>query len=104
MTITDYLSSQIKYLEEEKERLKEYIAPQYHDTINTLNYKYLMGQYKKEFEITNEIVINALEKHENAQLINMYKISKLLPDYLVDLEKELTKYIRNSCIKIFERE
>ena len=32
----------------------------------------------------------------------MYKISKLLPDYLVDLEKELTKYIRNSCIKIFE--
>jgi len=102
MAILDYLSTQIKYLEEENERLKEYIAPQYHDTINKLNYKYLMGQYKKEFEITNEVIMKALEKHENTQLINMYQISKLLPDYLDDIEKELTKYIKNSCKKFFE--
>ena len=64
MTIPDYLSSQAKYLEEEKERLKEYIDPKYHDKINAINYQYLLDQYKEEFEITDVMVMKALEKQE----------------------------------------
>ena len=101
MTVPEYLSSQIKYLEEEKERLKEYIEPRFHDKINAVNYQYLLGQYNEEFKITDEMIMKALEKQENDQLINMYKISKLLPEYLNDIEKEFTKYIRNSCEKLF---
>ena len=99
MAIPDYLSSEMKYLKEEKERLNEYVDREYHNKINAINYQYLFGQYKKEF--TNEMIMEALENQEKEQLFNFYNLSILFPEYLNNIEKEFTKYIRNSCEKFF---
>ena len=105
MSISDYLSTQIKYLEEEKERLKEIIMPidqEKIDKITTINFQYLFGQFKNEFEFTNERFIKALEEQDNDQLNIMYKISKIFPDYLNIIEEELIKYIKNKCEESFK--
>ena len=38
MSLSEYILSQIKFLEEENERLNEYINLKYHNEINELNY------------------------------------------------------------------
>ena len=88
MTVPEYLSSQIKYLEEEKERLNEYIDPIYHDKINAVNYQYLFGQFKEKFEITDEMVEKDSEKQENSQI----QIIQKYQNYII--QSTLTKIMK----------
>ena len=39
-SVFEFILSQLNYLEEEKERQKEYINEKYHDNINKINYQY----------------------------------------------------------------
>jgi len=90
MTISEYLSSQLKYLEEEKERLNEYIDPRYHEKINAVNYQYLFGQFKEKFEITDEMVAKDSEKQENSQL----EIIQKYQNYII--QSTLTKIMKST--------
>ena len=90
MTIPEYLSSQLKYLEEEKERLNEYIDPRYHEKINAVNYQYLFGQFKEKFQITDEMVAKDSEKQENSQL----EIIQKYQNYII--QSTLTKIMKST--------
>ena len=48
MSIYEYCISEIKYLDEENKRQKEFINPKYHLKINKINHKYLIGDHAEE--------------------------------------------------------
>ena len=48
MPASKYILSQLKYLNEETIRQKEYINSRYHSKINEINYKYLIGENAEE--------------------------------------------------------
>ena len=48
MSAPEYVTSQLKYLNEETIRQNEYINPKYHPKINEINHKYLIGENAEE--------------------------------------------------------
>ena len=51
MSAPEYILSQLKYLDEEYERQKEFINPIFHDRINKINYQCLIGNHMKTIAI-----------------------------------------------------
>ena len=50
MPLSEYILSQITFIEEENERLIEYINPKYHNDIKELEYQYLIANALKEYD------------------------------------------------------
>ena len=62
MSAPEYVSSQLKYLDEELERKNEYINPKYHSAIDTINYECLIGGVMNELAEKGIKVKNMLEE------------------------------------------
>ena len=102
MSAPEYVLSQLKYLDEEYEREKEFIHEKYHDRINKLNYEHLIGTHMKEIASMDTGIKNMLETKNDIQLTNLYKLFKLYPASLKEITEEFQPYIKNRGNVIYE--
>ena len=64
MPLSEYILSQITFIEEENERLIEYINPKYHNDIKELEYQYLIVNALKEYGSVEIYIKNLLESED----------------------------------------
>ena len=102
MSAPEYVLSQLRYLEEEKERQHEYINYQYHGRINQLNYQHLIGDVMQELSDMDTGVKNMLETKKDDELNNIYKLFKLFPRSLNEITNRFDPYIRNRGKLLYE--
>ena len=102
MSAPEYVLSQLKYLDEEYEREKEFIHEKYHERINKLNYEHLIGTHMKEIASMDTGIKNMLETKNDIQLTNLYKLFKLYPASLTEITEEFQPYIKNRGNVIYE--
>ena len=82
MPLSKYILSQIKFLEEENERINEYINPKYHKRIHEINYQYLIINILENYGSLEIVIKNLLKSEDYESLINLSKLSKLIPNDL----------------------
>ena len=102
MSSPEYILSQLKYLDEEYERENEFIHPKYHERINKINYKNLIGAHMKEVASMDTGIKNMLETKNDIQLTNLYKLFKLYPESLLEITDEFQPYIKRRGNAIYE--
>ena len=102
MSAPEYILSQLKYLDEEYEREKEFINPKYHALINKINYKYLIGTHMKTIADMDTGIKKMLETKNTEQLEKLYKLFKLFPDSLKEITDKFQPYIKARGNTIYE--
>ena len=102
MSAPEYVLSQLKYLDEEYEREREFIHEKYHERINKINYEHLIGTHMKEIASMDTGIKNMLETKNDIQLTNLYKLFKLYPASLNEITEEFQPYIKNRGNVIYE--
>ena len=104
MPLSKYILSQIKFLEEENERINEYINPKYHNKINELNYQYLIINGLENYGSMEIVIKNLLKSEDYESLINLSKLSKLIPNDLDPIAPVFASFIRNKYNEKFNNE
>ena len=104
MSITEYILSELAYLEKEDIILDNYIAPQYHKKINEINYKYLITNALEEIIPLDNNVKDLLLSEKYEQKNNLYKLIKLIPKSIDPIISEFDIYIKNKYNEIFKDE
>ena len=102
MSAPEYILSQLKYLDEEYERQKEFINPIFHDRINKINYQCLIGNHMKTIADMDTGINKMLETKNDAQLTQLYKLFKLFPDSLKEITEKFQPYIKSRGNAIYE--
>ena len=82
----------MKYLEEEKERLKDYINEKYHDNINKINYQYLLENVEDLVNMDNGIAF-MFENRKKDELKKAYELLKLYEPSLNILKEAFISFI-----------
>ena len=102
MSAPEYVLSQLRYLDEEYEREREFIHEKYYERINKINYEHLIGTHMKEIASMDTGIKNMLETKNDIQLTNLYKLFKLYPTSLNEITEEFQPYIKNRGNVIYE--
>ena len=102
MSAPEYILSQLKYIDEEYERQKEFINPIFHDRINKINYECLIGNHMKTIADMDTGINKMLETKNDAQLTKLYKLFKLYPESLKEITEKFQPYIKNRGNVIYE--
>ena len=102
MSAPEYIVSQLKYLDEEYERQKEFINPIFHSKINSINYEYLIGKHMVEIANMDTGINKMLETKNDAQLTQLYKLFKLYDASLKQITDKFQPYIKDRGNAIYE--
>ena len=92
----------MKYLEEEKERQKEYITQKYHNKINHINYQYLLENLKDLVNMDNGIAF-MFENRKKDELKKAYELLKLYEPSLNILKEAFIFYMKKKCEELKEK-
>ena len=98
-SVYEYILSILKYLEEEKEREKEYINEIFHDKINKINYQYLLENAEELVKMNNGIAF-MFENRKKDELQKVYELFKLYEPSLNILKEAFKSYIETKCEEI----
>ena len=102
MSAPEYIASQLKYLSEEKNREDEYINPIFHDEINKINYKYLVGENAEELGKMDTGISYMFTNKRTEELKKAYKLISLYPDSLIIIRSAFSPYIKKRGEEINE--
>ena len=102
LSAPEYIVSQLKYLDEEYERQREFINEKFHNKINDINYQNLIGDHMKEIASMDTGIKKMLETKNDVQLTNLYKLFKLYPASLVEITEEFQPYIKSRRNTLYE--
>ena len=98
----EFILSQLKYIEEEKERQREYINEKYNDSINKINYQFLLGNVEELIRMDNGIA-SMFENKKKDELKKAYELLKLYEPSLNILKEAFVSYIKNKCEEFKEK-
>ena len=98
----EFILSQLKYLEEEKERQNEYINKKYHDSLNKINYHYLFENVEKLVKMDNGIDF-MLENRKKDELKKVYELLKLYEPSLNVLKEAFVSFMKKKCEELKEK-
>lgn len=101
-SVIEFILSQLKYLEEEKERLKDYINEKYHDNINKINYQYLLENVEDLVNMDNGIAF-MFENRKKDELKKAYELLKLYEPSLNILKKAFISYMKKNVKELNEK-
>ena len=102
MSAPEYITSQLKYLSEEKKREDEYINPKFYDKINKINYKYLVGENAEELGKMDTGISYMFTNKRTEELKKAYKLISLYPDSLKVIISAFSPYIKKRGEEINE--
>ena len=90
----EYIISQLKYLDEENARKSDYINPNYHNYIDKINHKILIGENAEELAKMDTGISYMFTNKRNDELIKAYDLISLHPESLKVIADALHAYIR----------
>ena len=102
MSAQEYIESQLKYIEEEKQRQNEYINPIFHNEINNINYKYLVGEKAAELGKMDTGIPYMFNNKRTEELKKAYKLISLYPSCLNVIITSFQPYIKKRGEEINE--
>ena len=94
MSATEYITAQLKYLEEEKFRQNQFINPKYHSRINDINYKYLIGENAQELGRMESGFPQMFTNNKIEELKNAFKLLNFFPKSLTVMTTAFQYYIK----------
>ena len=94
MSANEYIVSQLKYLHEENIRKNEYISHIYHDKIDKINYKFLIGENAEELAKMDTGISYMLTNKRNDELKRAYDLISLYPQSLIIIINAFQPYIK----------
>ena len=89
----EFILSQLNYLQEEKDRQKEYINEKYHDSLNKINYKYLLENAENLIKMDNGIN-SMLENNKKDELKKAFELFKLYEASLNVLKEAFVSFMK----------
>ena len=92
----------MQYLEEEKERQKEYINEKYHDNINNINYQNLLENVEQLVNMDNGIAF-MFENRKKDELKKAYELLKLYKPSLNILKEAFISYMKKKYEELKEK-
>ena len=100
-TVFEFILSQLKYLEEEKERQKDYINEKYHDIINKVNYQYLLENVEQL--VKKEGIAYMFENRKKDELKKAYELFKLYEPSLNILKEAFISFVKKKYEELKEK-
>ena len=100
-TIFEFILSQLKYLEEEKERQEDYINVKYHDIINKVNYQYLLENVEEL--VKKEGIAYMFENRKKDELKKAYELFKLYEPSLNVLKEAFISFMKKKYEELKEK-
>ena len=94
MSAPEYITSQLKYLDEETIRQNEYINPKYHPKINEINHKYLIGENAEELARMDTGIPYMFATKRNEELKKTFQLFKLWEQSLNVITNAFMPYIK----------
>ena len=94
MSAPEYITSQLKYLDEETIRQNEYINPKYHPKINEINHKYLIGENAEELARMDTGIPYMFATKRNEELKKTFQLFKLWEQSLNVITTAFMPYIK----------
>ena len=94
-SIPEFITIQLKFLEEEKERQKEVINEIFIKELNELIYKKIIEDNMKEIIEKESGLKDMLKNNKNEELTNLYELFKLHEPSLKELAKIFVEYVEN---------
>jgi hypothetical protein len=94
MSAPEYISSQLKYLDEEKKREEEYINSIFHNSINSINYTHLVGEIAEELGKMDTGIPYMFLNKRNEELKKAYQLISLYPKSLSVITTAFQPYIK----------
>ena len=94
MSAPEYITSQLKYLDEENIRKSEYINPKYHPIIDKINHKYLIGENAEELARMDTGIPYMFATKRNDELKKTFQLFKLWEQSLNVITNAFMPYIK----------
>ena len=94
MSAPEYITSQLKYLNEENIRENEYINPIFHNEINKINYQFLIGENADELGKMDTGIPYMFENKRTDELTKAYQLFNLYPISLKVITNAFQPYIK----------
>ena len=94
MSAPEYISSQLKYIDEEKKREEEYINPIFHKLINSINYTHLVGEVAEELGKMDTGIPYMFLNKRNEELKKAYQLINNYPKSLSVIASAFQPYIK----------
>ena len=94
MSAPEYITSQLKYLNEENIRENEYINPIFHNEINKINYQFLIGENADELGKMDTGIPYMFENKRTDELTKAYQLFNLYPVSLKVITNAFQPYIK----------
>ena len=94
MSAAEYIKSQLKYLNEENVRKKEYINSDFHQKIDSINYLNLIGKHAEELGKMDTGIPYMFQNKRTEELKQAYELMKLYPDSLKVITNAFLPYIK----------
>ena len=100
-TVFEFILSQLKYLEEEKERQEEYMNVKYHNIINKVNYQYLLENVEQL--VKKEGIAYMFENRKKDELKKAYELFKLYEPSLNVLKEAFVSFVKKKYEELKEK-
>ena len=94
MSAPEYIASQLKYINEEYVRESEYINSAFHQKINEINYKNLIGENAEELGRMDTGFLYMFQNKRNEELKKAYQLISLYPKSLSVITNAFQPYIK----------
>ena len=102
MSAPEYIASELKYLNEEKNRQKEFINKIFHEKIDKINYENLIKSNAQEIGKMDTGIPYMFKNKKTEELKQAYQLFKLYPDSLQVITEAFQPYIKQRGEEITE--
>ena len=100
-SVSEYVKSALKYINEEYERENAYINIKFHEDINHINYEYLIENNMNKIAEMDTGIKNMLQTKKKDELSEVYKLFTLFPESLKLIMKSLREYIKERLTALY---
>ena len=97
----EYVKCELKYLEEEEEREKNYINKVYHNDINNINYEYLIRKNMQTLVEMDTGINNMFKIKKKDQLSEIFQLFNFVPESLELIQKSFRSYIKERLLTLY---
>ena len=97
----EYVKCELKYLDEEDERLDSYVYGGYHARIKAINYEYLIKNNAQQILDMDTGINNMFKTKKKDELNEVYQLFSFYPECLKLIQSSFRAYIRERLLALY---
>ena len=97
----EYVKCELKYLDEEDERLDSYVYGGYHARIKEINYEYLIKNNAQQIVDMDTGINNMFKTRKKDELNEVYQLFSFYPECLKLIQSSFRAYIRERLLALY---